>query len=158
MCGQFAGATGCEGIWNQSNKGCYVHTSKRITQGNKAGNHVCWVIPQPMYSTMPVGTMPVGTMPVTTMPVTNMPVGATPAVMPDGTMMPAVMPDGTMMPAVMPGGTMPVGTDLANITGMLTGTTGKVDPTTGLPYPSTVAGVATDFTKNLATTVAGVRF
>ena len=35
------GVTGCEAIWNQGNRGCYVHTSKLITHGNGVGNHYC---------------------------------------------------------------------------------------------------------------------
>ena len=35
-------ATGCEVIWNQSNRGCYVHTNK-IARGNGMSHHECWV-------------------------------------------------------------------------------------------------------------------
>ena len=35
-------ATGCEVIWNQSNRGCYIHTST-VAKGNNANNHYCWV-------------------------------------------------------------------------------------------------------------------
>eukprot|EP00299_Pterocystis_sp_00344_P013807 c6803_g1_i1.p1 GENE.c6803_g1_i1~~c6803_g1_i1.p1 ORF type:complete len:366 (+),score=69.25 c6803_g1_i1:37-1134(+) len=42
-CAAYAGATGCEVIWNQDNRGCYVHTSTVITRGNGAGNHNCWI-------------------------------------------------------------------------------------------------------------------
>ena len=35
--------TGCEMIWNQGNRGCYVHT-KEITRGNNRGQHSCYII------------------------------------------------------------------------------------------------------------------
>jgi hypothetical protein len=35
-------ATGCEVIWNQGNRGCYVHTAS-IARGNKVVRHMCWV-------------------------------------------------------------------------------------------------------------------
>ena len=35
-------ATGCEIIWDQSNRGCYAMT-KQITGGSGAKNHYCWV-------------------------------------------------------------------------------------------------------------------
>ena len=35
------GVTGCEAIWNQQNRGCYVHTSPNITHGNGKTNHFC---------------------------------------------------------------------------------------------------------------------
>jgi len=35
--------TGCEIIWNQTNKGCYAHHSSEITQGNGVARHLCWV-------------------------------------------------------------------------------------------------------------------
>merc|ERR1711879_801241 len=34
------GATGCEVIWDQGNRGCYIHT-QRITEGNGVGRHLC---------------------------------------------------------------------------------------------------------------------
>jgi len=34
------GATGCEVIWDQGNRGCYIHTQK-ITEGNGVGRHLC---------------------------------------------------------------------------------------------------------------------
>merc|ERR1712157_495700 len=37
--------TGCEAIWNQSNRGCYLHTQS-ISHGNGVGNHVCWTFPE----------------------------------------------------------------------------------------------------------------
>ena len=36
------GATGCEVIWDQYNRGCYVHTG-HVARGNDAGRHYCWV-------------------------------------------------------------------------------------------------------------------
>ena len=44
MCACYVGATGCEMIWNQSNRGCYVHTQP-IARGNGAGRHSCYVGP-----------------------------------------------------------------------------------------------------------------
>ena len=35
-------STGCEVIWYQSNKGCYIHTSD-IARGNNAPRHNCWI-------------------------------------------------------------------------------------------------------------------
>lgn len=34
------GATGCEVIWDQNNRGCYVHT-KEAARGNNAARHMC---------------------------------------------------------------------------------------------------------------------
>ena len=42
LCRQRVGATGCEVIWNQGNRGCYVHTNT-VARGNKAARHMCWV-------------------------------------------------------------------------------------------------------------------
>ena len=42
LCEATSGYTGCEGIWNQANRGCYVHTDA-VSRGNNAGNHVCWI-------------------------------------------------------------------------------------------------------------------
>ena len=42
MCHAYKGATGCEVIWNQENRGCYIHT-KNVAKGNSAINHTCWV-------------------------------------------------------------------------------------------------------------------
>ena len=42
-CKTVKGATGCEVIWNQWNKGCYVHTAE-VARGNGVGNHYCWVM------------------------------------------------------------------------------------------------------------------
>merc|ERR1712072_349175 len=36
------GATGCEVIWHQGNRGCYIHT-KPIARGNRVARHMCWV-------------------------------------------------------------------------------------------------------------------
>ena len=41
-CKSYPGATGCEVIWNQRNRGCYVHT-KDISRGNNRKRHLCWV-------------------------------------------------------------------------------------------------------------------
>jgi len=35
-------STGCEVIWDQSNRGCYVHTQS-IARGNGVARHLCWV-------------------------------------------------------------------------------------------------------------------
>jgi len=35
-------ATGCEVIWDQSNRGCYVHTAS-VHKGNKVARHSCWI-------------------------------------------------------------------------------------------------------------------
>ena len=35
-------ATGCEVIWDQGNRGCYVHTQE-IARGNGRDRHDCWV-------------------------------------------------------------------------------------------------------------------
>jgi hypothetical protein len=42
LCEKVPGATGCETIKNQGNRGCYAHTSS-IARGNNARNHKCWV-------------------------------------------------------------------------------------------------------------------
>merc|ERR1711879_357361 len=41
-CNKHPGATGCETIWDQGNRGCYVHT-KDIARGNDVARHSCWV-------------------------------------------------------------------------------------------------------------------
>merc|ERR1711959_328174 len=41
-CKATPGATGCEVIWHQGNRGCYVHT-KSIAKGNGVHRHMCWV-------------------------------------------------------------------------------------------------------------------
>jgi len=43
MCAAYPGHTGCEAIWNDDNRGCYVHTQK-VDRGNGVANHACWVI------------------------------------------------------------------------------------------------------------------
>ena len=42
LCLQRKDATGCEVIWNQGNRGCYIHT-QHVAKGNNAGNHYCWI-------------------------------------------------------------------------------------------------------------------
>ena len=42
-CLNYRGATGCEHIVNQGNKGCYVFTTADVDHGNNAGNHECWI-------------------------------------------------------------------------------------------------------------------
>ena len=42
MCRVYPGATGCEVIWRQYNRGCYVHT-QQVARGNKAAKHACWI-------------------------------------------------------------------------------------------------------------------
>ena len=42
LCKKRADATGCEVIWHQGNRGCYVHT-KTVARGNGVGKHMCWV-------------------------------------------------------------------------------------------------------------------
>jgi len=42
LCLKTPGLTGCEGIWGQSNRGCYAHT-KSVSRGNGAARHVCWI-------------------------------------------------------------------------------------------------------------------
>ena len=37
------GATGCEVIWDQSNRGCYIHTAE-VARGNNAPRHNCWIM------------------------------------------------------------------------------------------------------------------
>ena len=41
-CHAHSGATGCEVIWNQGNRGCYIHTQS-VARGNGVGNHACWI-------------------------------------------------------------------------------------------------------------------
>ena len=41
-CKQHEAATGCEVIWDQGNRGCYVHTQS-IARGNAVERHQCWV-------------------------------------------------------------------------------------------------------------------
>ena len=42
LCLDYPNATGCEVIWDQGNRGCYVHT-QQVTRGNNAERHYCWV-------------------------------------------------------------------------------------------------------------------
>jgi len=42
LCSEVTNATGCEGIWDQGNKGCYVHTQE-VAKGNGADKHICWI-------------------------------------------------------------------------------------------------------------------
>merc|ERR1712115_327451 len=42
MCLARRGATGCEVIWHQGNRGCYVHT-REVARGNNAPRHRCWI-------------------------------------------------------------------------------------------------------------------
>ena len=41
LCAQTEGFTGCEVIWGQFNKGCYVHTQE-VAKGNGVDKHKCW--------------------------------------------------------------------------------------------------------------------
>jgi len=43
MCACYKGATGCETIWDQSNRGCYVHT-QHVQKGNGVQRHSCWIV------------------------------------------------------------------------------------------------------------------
>ena len=43
LCLAHPGATGCEVIWNQGNRGCYVHT-KPVARGNGVNKHYCWIL------------------------------------------------------------------------------------------------------------------
>ena len=42
-CRSHSGAKGCEAIWGEGNRGCYVHTGE-VSKGNGAGKHFCWVL------------------------------------------------------------------------------------------------------------------
>ena len=42
LCKKEFGATGCEVIWGQGNRGCYVHKAE-IARGNGGDRHYCWV-------------------------------------------------------------------------------------------------------------------
>ena len=46
LCREYSAATvyGCETIWDQSNRGCYVHTSGEALHGNKVQRHSCWTV------------------------------------------------------------------------------------------------------------------
>jgi len=41
-CQAYGGATGCEVIWDQGNRGCYVMTDT-VDHGNNNDRHLCWV-------------------------------------------------------------------------------------------------------------------
>ena len=41
-CREKSGSTGCEVIWNQSNRGCYIHTQE-VARGTGVDNHMCWI-------------------------------------------------------------------------------------------------------------------
>merc|ERR1712232_1513540 len=41
-CSKYPEATGCEMIWDQGNKGCYVHTQE-VARGNGAKRHYCYL-------------------------------------------------------------------------------------------------------------------
>ena len=41
-CLSYSSATGCEVIWDQVNRGCYVHTQE-VARGNGAARHGCWI-------------------------------------------------------------------------------------------------------------------
>ena len=42
LCFAENGATGCEVIWSQNDRGCYVHTEE-IARGNDVDKHECWI-------------------------------------------------------------------------------------------------------------------
>ena len=42
LCSEVEGATGCEMIWDQSNRGCYAHT-REIARGNGVARHTCYL-------------------------------------------------------------------------------------------------------------------
>lgn len=44
-CRAYPGATGCEVIWDRSNRGCYVHT-KDVARGNGKDKYSCWAFGQ----------------------------------------------------------------------------------------------------------------
>jgi len=41
--------TGCEGIYSQSNRGCYVHTAE-VSHGNRVSRHYCWIFSKCKYT------------------------------------------------------------------------------------------------------------
>ena len=41
-CRSYPGATGCEVIWDQGNRGCFAHTQE-LSRGSGSDNHFCWV-------------------------------------------------------------------------------------------------------------------
>ena len=42
LCQEVDGATGCEVIWDQGNRGCYAHTAE-VDRGNGVDRHECWI-------------------------------------------------------------------------------------------------------------------
>ena len=61
-CRAVNGYTGCEMIWSQGNRGCYVHT-RQVTRGNGVGRHSCYIkggVPQVSASSVKVETVGVG--------------------------------------------------------------------------------------------------
>jgi len=42
LCLRTPGVTGCEVIWDQSNRGCYAHTQS-VSRGNRVARHMCWI-------------------------------------------------------------------------------------------------------------------
>jgi len=42
LCLAIPGVTGCEVIWDQSNRGCYAHT-EQVARGNGHSRHLCWI-------------------------------------------------------------------------------------------------------------------
>jgi len=40
--------TGCESIWDQANRGCYVHT-RSFAKGNNVDMHQCWIVKKEYY-------------------------------------------------------------------------------------------------------------
>lgn len=41
-CIEYEGSTGCEVIWDQGNRGCYIHTAE-VSHGNGVDRHLCWI-------------------------------------------------------------------------------------------------------------------
>lgn len=44
LCALEEKVTACELVWDQGNRGCYVHTSDAVDHGNKRDNHACYVV------------------------------------------------------------------------------------------------------------------
>ena len=42
-CLSYSTATGCEIIWDQTNRGCYLHTD-HVARGSGYIRHGCWII------------------------------------------------------------------------------------------------------------------
>ena len=49
-CHLYSTATGCEVIWDQGNRGCYVHTQE-VARGNGVPKHGCWIFNKGMSKT-----------------------------------------------------------------------------------------------------------